>query len=685
MENKPRSRDKFLHWVIAVAAVALIAYFLPRESATSYNYTLGQPWNYSLLTAPFEIPITIDSVRAKAIRDSIDSAFVPVYERDDYVAQNSVYELGDELETATSLLASGRLRLVAEVERMYEDGIVDNDTYAKIAAGELPEVRFVVGNVVQPVSTAAFRSVKGAYATLDSSFVDYETQQAMSQVVISRYLTPNVVLDTVETRRLLDQLYQKALAPVGVLQQGERIIDRGDIVTPQAYALLKEYERLVEKNKGNNGDLISAVVAEAARVAIVIALVAALYVFLICFRREIASSLKKTAFIVLFVVVFALVSCVVIPMFDTGMYLMPFVMIPVMLTTFFDTRTALYTHIIEVLLCSIIVPDPLEFILMQILAGVTAIISIQELSRRSQLVQCAVYVFLVYSFTHIAVHFMGGNTVESLNYRVFGSVGINVVLFSFTYVLIFLVEKIFGFTSTVTLVELSDINSPILRELSEKCPGTFQHSLQMSNLAAEAAHAIGANALLVRAGALYHDIGKLDNPAFFTENQRGENPHTSLPPEVSAQIVIEHVANGVRRAAKAKLPQVIVDFITQHHGCGKAKYFYTQVCNANPDAEIDPAPYTYPGPNPQNRETSILMMADAAEAASRSLTTHTDETIRNLVERIIDSQIADGMFKESPISFRDVEIIKKTFTERLCTMYHTRIAYPEAVKKKKPN
>ena len=307
--------------------------------------------------------------------------------------------------------------------------------------------------------------------------------------------------------------------------------------------------------------------------------------------------------------------------------------------------------------------------------------TLQELSRRSQLVKCALYVLLAYAVTYAAVEVVSEGNVQNVNWHIFLYFGLNVLFLSFAYILIFLVEKLFGFTSTVTLVELTDVNTPLLRELSEKCPGTFQHSLQVSNLAAEAAHVIGANVQLVRAGALYHDIGKIDNPAFFTENQRGENPHKALPPEVSAKIIIDHVANGLKRADKAKLPQVIKDFIAQHHGAGKAKYFYTLTCNAHPDEEIDPAPYTYPGPNPNTKETSILMMADSTEAASRSLTDHSDESISNLVNRIIDSQIADGLMKDSPISFRDVEKIKQCFISRLCTMYHSRVKYPEAVKK----
>lgn len=669
--------DVIVRVLLAVGAIALISYFLPKENKIDYNYALGRPWNYSLLTAPFDIPINLDSASAARQRDSINRTFVAIYKHDTSVDRKAILELQQALQ-GTSLSGQKRNHLIESVRRIYVDGIVDNATYDRIAAGALPEVRFVVNNVAEPTSTANMRSVRSAYAMLDSIFPDADTQTAIDRVRITRYLIPNVICDTAESKRMIDQLYQKALAPIGVMQKGERIIDRGDVVTPQTFELLKTYERLAEDRLVKREDFRYTIFGQ---IAIITLLIVAFYLFLRYFRWRIFNDNRKMVFLMSFLTLFTIASYGVIAALGSGLYVMPFAVVAVILTTFFDSRTALFAHIIEVMLCSLVVPYPLEFIMLQFFAGVTAIITVQELSKRSQLVQCAIYIFLIYSLVYVALHVISDGDFSKVSRYVFGCFGINVVLFSFSYVLIFLIEKMFGFTSTVTLVELTDINNPILRELSEKCPGTFQHSMQVSSLAAEAAHAIGANSQLLRAGALYHDIGKIDNPAFFTENQRGENPHKALTPDLSARIVIEHVQNGLRRAVKEKLPQIIMDFITQHHGCGKAKYFFNQAQNASPDTPIDPEPYTYPGPNPNSKETSILMMADATEAASRSLTDHSDEAISNLVSRIIDSQIADGLFKDSPISFRDVEIIKRTFTERLRTIYHTRIAYPELKKK----
>ncbi|MDE5919639.1 MAG: HDIG domain-containing protein, partial [Duncaniella sp.] len=366
--------------------------------------------------------------------------------------------------------------------------------------------------------------------------------------------------------------------------------------------------------------------------------------------------------------------------FHMGFYIVPFTMVPIMIVVFLDSRTAYFCHIIEVLICALIATSPLEFVFMQLIAGIVAIDSLKDLSRRSQLLRTAGFIFLAYSLSYISIEVMQTGTLADAQPRVFGALGVNAILISFSYVLMFLLERIFGFTSRVTLVELADTNNPLLRELSEKCPGTFNHSMAVSNLASEAAVRIGANVQLVRTGALYHDIGKIKNPAFFTENQHGVNPHDVLNPMQSARIVTDHVRDGLTMAEKAKLPVAIRNFIAQHHGAGKARYFYNTYANAHPGEEIDERPFSYPGPDPQSRETSLLMMADAIEAASRSMTDHTPEAITALVNKIIDAQIAEGLHNQSPISFRDVSLIKDSFIQRLRTMYHSRISYPELKK-----
>lgn len=323
---------------------------------------------------------------------------------------------------------------------------------------------------------------------------------------------------------------------------------------------------------------------------------------------------------------------------------------------------------------------PHEFLLLQVIAGMVVTFSLRDLYERSQLIRCAFFIFMSYALCYISLSIYQEADFKKINWMMMLYFGINFILLMFTYILVYMLEKTFGYVSSITLVELSNINTPILKKLSEISPGTFQHSLQMSILASEAAAAIGANAQLVRTGAMYHDIGKMANPAFFTENQSSINPHSQLSFDQSAKIIINHVNDGVKIAEKAMLPKAIIDFIRTHHGRGKAKYFYNSFKNQYPDREIDEEAFTYPGPNPFSKETAVLMMADSVEAASRSLKEHTEENIRALVDKIIDGQIADGLMRNAPLTFKDVETVKNVFVEKLKIMYHTRISYPDLKK-----
>jgi putative nucleotidyltransferase with HDIG domain len=672
------TKDNILRILLIVGAIAIVVWALPHKDKFSYDYELGRPWSYSLLTAPFDLPMNRDSVTAKKMKDSIDRAFIKIYRYDNSIPKKNISNLKNVLYANTNLTAGQRGIIVGQIQKLYNSGIVDNDSYEQIRAGKMPIVKFIVNNVATQASTSGMVSPHQAYNYLDSVLPEQNYREAMNSVGITDYLTPNIVYDNVKSKSIIDQIYQKALAPTGVVQKGERIIDRGDIVTPQTYDLLKTYEKMMNDRNLKSGGAQYGLVGQIAMEALIFI---SLFLFLYFFRSRVFNDIKKMTFLMTLIVAFIVLSFLFMSSFKMAVYFIPFAIIPIITTTFFDSRVALFAEMVEVLTCSLVVTMPAEFIFMQFMAGVTAIVSIQELSKRSQLAQCAFYIFVAYCLTFTSLAIIKDGNVNGINLRIFGYFAANAVLLSFAYVLIFVIEKMFGFTSSVTLVELTDVNNPVLRELSEKCPGTFQHSLQVSNLAAEAARNIGANVQLARAGALYHDIGKIDNPAFFTENQRGVNPHNALKPEQSAKIVISHVADGVKRADKAKLPAIIKAFIQQHHGFGKAKYFYTQACNANPDAKIDVALFTYPGPNPQTKETAITMMADGTEAASKSLTDHSDEAIKGLVNKIINTQIADGLLEESPLSFRDVKIIKRTFSDRLSTFYHTRVQYPDAVER----
>ena len=408
--------------------------------------------------------------------------------------------------------------------------------------------------------------------------------------------------------------------------------------------------------------------------------VSCFWLYLWSFRLKIFHNKRS----VLFMTLCLFVSCVVTELCVTyslfNVYIIPLAIVPIVVRTFFDSRTALFLHMVISLICALMVPFPHEFLTMQLIAGMVVTFSLKDLSERSQLIRSAFLVFLAYVLVYLGITLYQEGDLQKINWLMLLYFGINFILLTFSYILVYLLEKTFGYVSNITLVELSSINTPILKKLSETCPGTFQHSLQVSILASAAADKIGANTQLVRTGALYHDIGKMANPAFFTENQSSVNPHESLAFDQSAQIIINHVNDGVKIAEKANLPKAIIYFIRTHHGRGKAKFFYNSFKNKYPDREIDEELFTYPGPNPFTKETAILMMADSVEAASRSLKEHTEESISALVNKIIDSQIADGLLKNAPLTFKDVEAIKTIFTDKLKTMFHTRVSYPDLKK-----
>lgn len=673
IEYKKTKKINVINSLMLVCGIIVVSFFFPRTGKFNYEYEQGRPWAYSLITAPFDMPIYMDSLTVASTKDSINARFSPIYVRDSKIEKSNINQLYDALDKDAEVSPRLKYAVVECVREVYRKGIVDNRTREGLATGKIPGLRRIVNNVAEQLPTDGVYSEREAYVYLDSMFSEPANRAALSRARLSDKLMPNIIYDSIGSRRVLEQLYKKALAPVGVIQKGERIIDRGEKVTPQLYTVLKTYEQMLnERNKVGQGDHYPVV----GQILLVAILFTGFFAYVYYFRPRTYIDFRKMFFLLLFVTVFTAGALVVKDTSANAIYLIPFATVPIILSTFIDSRTGFMANVMVVLVCALALPSPLEFIVLQVMAGIVAIVSVRSLVRRSQLVSCAFYVFASYCLVYIGMTILVNGSVMSVSKQMFMNFGLNGLILSFNYVLVFVLEKLFGFITPVSLVELSDVNNPELRELSEKCPGTFQHSLQVSNLAAEVAHSIGANVQLVRAGALYHDIGKISNPAFFTENQRGVNPHDSLTPDHSARIVLRHVTEGVQRAEKAKLPAVIKDFILQHHGKGKAKFFYMKACEAAGGAEnVDDSIYTYPGPNPNTRETTILMIADATEAAAKSLQEHSDEAIRTLVERIIDSQRADGLYVDSPLTFREMEIVKKTIVERLCMTYHTRVSY----------
>lgn len=673
---------------VGIAAVVAVLLMMPRSDHQSYSYELNQPWRYPLLTADFDIPIMRDSVSARLMRDSIDAAFISFVERDSKVSRINLERF---VKTASQHATAQQVAVLTKsLSEAYGNGILSPELYDKAHTYTPPQLRMSDEtddlNAVRLIDASAMMSPKMAYRYVDSVYEHRPLKKGEEKELsaglakaLNLCISPNIVLDTLADTRFRDQEYLNVNSALGVIKKGQRIVDRGEIVDAQIYMNLGTYLDTLEKSETGQSTRRFFLTAQALYIALMFTL---LYLFIWYFRRrEIFDDFRRLAFVVSLVAVFAMIGIESAEMFNHGLYLIPFAAVPIIIAVFTDSRMAIFAHITCILLTSLIATFQFQFIVMEIVVGVCATFSIYHLTRRSQLLRTALVTFLLYILCYTILMLLTEGTLMGFSPRMIGVFGINAVLLSFAYILILVIEKIFGFTSTVTLVELSDINNPVLRHMAEVAPGTFQHSMQVSTLASEAARAIGANITLVRTGALYHDIGKSESPVFFTENQHGVNPHAGLDPATSARKIISHVTEGLAIASREKLPQVIKDFIAQHHGKGVTKYFYNTAVNESPDGKVDKQDYQYPGPNPNTKETTILMMADSIEAASRSLKDYSTEAIDSLVDRIIDGQMADGLYEDSPISFRDLQTIKDTFKKRLATIYHSRIEYPEIRKR----
>ena len=687
-ERKWFGKGGWARYGLLMAATAIMLLIMPRADHQSYSFELNQPWKYPLLTAEFDTPIFRDTISAREMRDSINDNFIPFVKRDNRIATQSISRLTETLQD--SVPPSDAALLTNLLTQVYSQGIMTpslSSTVRKMKVAKVRKADPSDSTAILSQDASSLFTTGEAYDYIDSVFNHSKglSQGGMSPLMsqaLYRSIDGNVVLDTLTDEKFRSQELLEVTAALGVIKEGQRIVDRGEIINNQIFTNLTTYMQKLEESEEID---MSQTYYTIGRGVIIVMILISLYLFLANYRLQIYHSLRKLTFIVAYITFFVVFAVLMFEFVPNGLSMVPFAAVPVVVMVFFDSRTGIISLVTSVLISSLVATFPQQFIIMQLLAGICATVSITQLTRRSQLLQTALVTFVVYSIVYTAMQLVVEGNLTMFNYNFFGYFAINSVILSFAYFLIFVIEKIFGFTSNVTLVELSDINNKLLRRLAENAPGTFQHSVQVSTLAAEAARAIGANTLLVRTGAMYHDIGKLDSPAFYTENQHGVNPHTGLDPETSARKIISHVTSGEEMAREHKLPQAIRDFISEHHGCGVTRYFYNTAVNERGEENVEKNAFQYPGPAPQSKETAILMMADAVEAASRSLKEYSPEAISNLVNRIIDGQLADGMFKDAPITLKEIETVKQTFIRRLGTMYHTRIAYPELNRKKNNN
>lgn len=676
--RKLKWRNFLSRTLLVLITVLLIVWALPRNESKQFRYDIGKPWMYGSFIAKFDFPIYKTDETIKEQEDSLLETYQPYYNYDPAVEKKQVSKFLADYQNGIPGLPHNYVRLIADrLHRLYQAGIMDTPEYNEAYRDSTSQVRLVSGNSAQSISLGCVYSTLSAYEQL---FID--EQIAMQRPILQRcnlnnYIEPNLIYDKGKSETERNALLSSIPPASGMVMSGQKVIDRGDIVDEYTYRVLSSFEREIKRRSATQTQITNTIIGQVIFVTLMVFLFT---MYLGLFRRDYFNKPRSIAMLYTLITLFPVVVSLMMRHNFLSVYMLPFAMVPIFVRVFMDSRTAFVCHVTMILICTTAVRYQYEFIIIQLVAGLIAIYSLRELTRRAQVFKTAILVGIGSTFVYLALQLMQDNDFSSMDHDMYYHFVVNAVLLLIAYPMMYIIEKMFGFVSSVTLFELSNTNRGLLRDLSEIAPGTFQHSITVGNLAAEIANKIGANALLVRTGALYHDIGKMKNPVFFTENQAGVNPHDTLTYQESARIIISHVTEGVKLAERENLPTIIRDFIVTHHGTGITKFFYIKYKNEHPEEEVDPAPFTYPGPNPFTREQAILMIADGVEAASRSLPEYTEESISTLVNRMIDQDVTDGYFKECPITFRDLAIAKLVLIERLKAIYHTRISYPEMKK-----
>ena len=676
-KQKRTALSRFLMKVVlVVVSTALVVYFMPRGDEFGYKYELDRPWNYGLLIANTKFPILKNDSLIHREREATIRDFQPYYVYDKEIRETMMDRLynyaAKEWQGENSAMYVHHI--AALLDTIYRRGVLSGEDYARMKDDEHHKsIRIVKDNEAVSVPLSRVFSLRSAYDYILSQDTAKYSSWVLQQYNINELIQQNLTYDKMKSDTELDENLQNISSYNGFVQAGQKIVDRGETVTEEVYDVLRSYEKDYERRNTIDTNIPYRSIGQTIFVLVIFV---SLITYLSLFRVDYFENVRNVTLLFVLPVVFCVIASLMVSHKILNVFMLPCCLVPIVIRVFMDSRTAFMFHCGMVLIISLMLTSNYEFLVVQLVAGMVAIQTLRELSQRSQIVRTAFIIFLVYviCYTGYSLHHENDIKMDTWMYVCFT---VNCVLLLFTYPLLWMLEKMFGFTSDVTLVELSNVHNPLLQRMTEVAPGTFQHSMQVANLSAEVANKIGGKAQLVRTGALYHDIGKMERPAFFTENQNGMSPHKHLTPLKSAEVIIAHVKNGVALADKNHIPDSIKRFITTHHGLGKAKYFYITYKNDHPDEAIDASAFTYPGPNPSTKEEAILMMCDAVEASSRSLPEYTEDSINQLVDKIIDSQVAEGFFSECSITFKDIAVAKMVLKDKLKTIYHTRISYPE--------
>ena len=665
-----RHQSTLFKGLLYAASIAIIVFFFPKGGQFKYEFQQGKPWQHQTLYAPIDFDV-LKTQEERAQEMQMISAQQPPYFVVDQEAAPRIKSNTLAWLQAENFLADSTA-VFSTIDELYEKGVVkQTDVPESVGFIWVLEGRVAakkeVDRLFTPTSAAAWIREHLSSVVSPSAF-DALSRSGM----IVDMIQPNYLLDQDITQKALDQAIESLSTTNGFVQKGTLVIAKGEVVDAESYRLLDSLRQHFSASIWNQNNAVFILLGYVVLVAMVLLM---MFLFIKKYRPKIYRDNTQVTFVFFNMIAMVVATSLVVQYNADYLFVVPISVLPLILKTFFDARLGLFSHVLTVLILGFVVPNSFEYIFLQIMAGVVTILSVTALYKRANLFISVGQITLVYTIGYLAFHMIQEGTWTNIEWITFGYFALNGMITLFVQPLIYAYEKLFGLVSDVSLLELSDTNSALLKELSIKAPGTFHHSLQVANLAEAAANEVGANAMLVRVGALYHDLGKMNHPSYFTENQKSSvNPHDEISARESAQIIIEHVTDGIEIAKKNKLPDRLIDFIRTHHGTSQVYYFYKKALER--DAQVDIKHFTYPGPLPFSKETAILMMADAVEAASKSLKNPTYEEIDSFVERIIQTQVEGDQFIHANITFKEIIAVKKVLKAKLTNVYHLRVAYP---------
>jgi cyclic-di-AMP phosphodiesterase PgpH len=676
-----------------LVAAAIIVLITPTKSSFKYEFQQGQYWKHETLQSPFDFAIQKTDKEIEEEKKEIIATQTLYFDYSDTASEKMIEQTKKQIisyanknnltEKEKNKLSVVTTSILSEI---ISHGVISDYDNAK---NQDKSIIVIHNNLAQEHEIGDFYGIKDIEQVVSdnifrSKSLNEKEQNVVADILI-KTITPNVVFNSEKTDEILSSQIEDISKTKGLILKNQKIIAQGEVITQEKYQILRSLKNEYEGINSNRGDREKYLALIGQYLLIIIAL-GAMVLFIYNTDKEIFFNNKKIILIFFVILMMVGITMGVLIFNQDYLYIVPLCLTPILVRTFFDTKVSLYVFLVTIIIIGFSVPNSFEFVFYQLIAGMMAILSVEHLEKRVEFFNTAIIVFATYSVIYLAMTLIQGNSFKNLDIYRFIYFAANAIMILFAFPIVFILEKIFSLVSEMSLMEYSNTDSKLLRELSVKAPGTFQHCIQVANIAEDLIHEIGGNALLVRAGSLYHDVGKLLTPMYFVENQNsGLNPHDELTNEESAQVIISHVTNGIKLAHRYKIPEPIIDFIRTHHGTSKTKFFYNKELNEHPNSHIDESLYTYPGPKPFSRETAVLMMVDSVEAASRSLKEHSEKSLSNLVDGIIDSQIQDNQFSNANITFEDVENIKQFLKKKLQSIYHVRIEYPVNNVKKEKN